>query len=71
MAEVTPPYEMEPHHKARSNMLLTEMVGIHRYHLRQEAVDILRMQAYQAVLLKDLLFVVNELLIYRQQEVHK
>lgn len=27
--------------------------------------------AYQTVLLKDLLFTLNELLIYRQQEVHR
>lgn len=27
--------------------------------------------AYQAVLLKDVLFTLNELLIYRQQEVHR
>lgn len=59
--------ELDDDHRARTLRLLAETnrtcdaIGYHRDFLL----------AYQAVLTKDLLFVMNELLIYKQQEVHQ
>lgn len=62
------PDEMTDDHRIRAMYLLREadMMPTHRGYTPGEILA-----AYQAVLTKDLLFTMNELLIYKQQEVHK
>ena len=60
-------YEMSNEHRNRVIKLLDEP-GFSANEPRTRADMI---AAYQAVLTKDLLFTMNELLIYKQQEVHR
>ena len=58
--------EMSPHHRQRTVALLAD-VGTKPGYCGTQTM----LSAYHAVLIKDLIIGLNELLLYKQQEVHR
>lgn len=65
---ITPPEELHPSHKERAIKLLVEL-GVPADMAPTNPAAMVA--AYQAVLLKEIHWTMNELLIYKQQETHR